>query len=146
MIHVVRRAANAKNDRSAVALELGSIIARFADSDGPHQTAIEGLRFHRWSQPTAASCNVCGPTLSFVAQGAKRVTLGDERHDYDDDHYLLVSFDLPIVSEIRRATPDTPFLCLTLDLDLRGIADLLSHSDVMVPRDVRRSAVWPLVA
>jgi AraC-like DNA-binding protein len=134
--NAVAPAGHAKRDRSPVALELGSIIARFADSDGTHRTAVEGLRLHRWSQPTGASCNVCGPTLSFVAQGAKRVTLGDEQHDYDDDHYLLVSFDLPIVSEIRRATPEVPFLCLTLDLDLRGIADLLPHTDVAVPRDV----------
>jgi AraC-like DNA-binding protein len=136
VIRTVKKSSHAGNEGSAVSSELGSIIARFAESDGAHQTAIGGLRFHRWSQPTAASCNVCGPTFSFVAQGAKRVMLGDERYDYDDDHYLLVSFDLPIVSEIRRATPETPFLCLTLDLDLRGIADLLAHSEVAVPRDV----------
>jgi AraC-like DNA-binding protein len=127
---------SARHGPSAIALELGSIIARFADSDGAHETAIEGLLFHRWSAPTAASCGSYGPALSFVAQGAKRVTLGTEKHDYDDDHYLLISFDLPLISEIRRATPEVPFLCLTLELDLRGIADLLSHADLPVAREV----------
>lgn len=136
MIQTLRTAERRQANRSAVALELGAIIARFADSDGTHITAVDGLRFHRWSRPTAASCTVYKPTLSFVAQGAKRVTLGDETHDYDDEHYLLVSFDLPIVSEIRRATPDEPFLCLTLDLDLREIADLMSRSDLQLSRDV----------
>jgi AraC-like DNA-binding protein len=136
MIGALPRKDITADDRAAPARDLRSIIARFAGSDGTHRTAIAGLRFHRWSQPTAASCNTYGPTLSFVAQGAKRVTLGDEKHDYDDEHYLLVSFDLPIVSEIRRATPSVPFLCLSLDLDLHGIADLLSDSDLRVPRDV----------
>src|ERR1022692_579245 len=108
MISTLGSVENTRRDRSAIALELGSIIARFADSDGAHETAIEGLRFHRWSQPTGASCGSYGPALSFVAQGAKRVTLGAEKHDYDDDHYLLVSFDLPIIWEIRRATPEVP--------------------------------------
>jgi AraC-like DNA-binding protein len=127
---------NATYDRSALALDLRSVIARFADSDGPHDTAIEGLRFHRYSHPTKPSCSSFGPALSFVAQGAKRVTLGAEKHDYDDDHYLLVSFDLPMFWEIRRATPQVPFLCLTLDLDLLGIRDLLSHADPLVPHEV----------
>jgi len=122
--------------RSHIALELGEIIARFADADGAHDTPISGLRLHRWSQPPAASCNVYRPIFSFVAQGAKRVTLGDEARDYDDDHYLLVSFDLPIISEIRRATPQVPFLSLTLDLDLGAIADLITHTAGRLSRDV----------
>jgi len=122
--------------RSLVASELAGIIARFTDTDGAHDTPVGGLLFHRWSQPTAASCNVCRPILSFVAQGAKRVTLGDEARDYEYDHYLLVSFDLPIISEIRRATPEEPFLSLSLDLDLGTIADLMAHTDVRPSRDV----------
>jgi AraC-like DNA-binding protein len=122
--------------RSPIASELGKIIARFADGDGAHDTPISRLHFHRWSQPTAASCNVYRPTFSFVAQGAKRVTLGDEVRDYEHDHYLLVSFDLPIISEIRRATRDAPFLSLSLDLDLVSIADLMAQMDAGLSRDV----------
>jgi len=123
-------------DRSPIAWEIGKIIARFAETDGAHVTPISGLLLHRWSRPTAASCNVTGPILSFVAQGAKRVTLGDEARDYGYDRYLLVSFDLPIISEIRRATPEVPFLSLSLDLDLAGIADLMAHTDDRRSRDV----------
>jgi AraC-like DNA-binding protein len=126
----------AQTERSRIATELGTLIARFADGDGAHQTLISGLRLHRWSQPTAASCNIYHPILSFVAQGSKRVTLGNEAHDYDDDHYLLVSFDLPIISEVRRATPAVPFLSLTLDLDLATIADLMAHTDERSSRDI----------
>jgi AraC-like DNA-binding protein len=123
-------------DRSPVATEVGKIIARFADGDGAHDTPIRGLVFHRWSRPTAASCNVYRPILSFVAQGAKRVALGDETRDYEYDQYLLVSFDLPIISEIRRATPEVPFLSLSLDLDLGSIADLMAHAGDLPSRDV----------
>jgi len=123
-------------NQSSLASEVGRIIARFADSDGAHDTPISGLAFHRWSQPTAASCNVCRPIVSFIAQGAKRVTLGDEARDYEHDHYLLVSFDLPIISEVRRATPEVPFLSLSLDLDLGIIADLMASTDDRLSRDV----------
>ncbi len=123
-------------DRSPIALEVGQVIARFADTDGAHQTPIKGLLFHRWSQPTAAACAVCRPILSFVAQGAKRVTLGDEVRDYEYDYYLLVSFDLPLISEIRRATPLVPFLSLSLDLDLGIIAELMAQTRDPASRDV----------
>jgi AraC-like DNA-binding protein len=125
-----------EQNQSSLASEVGRIIARFADSDGAHDTPISGLAFHRWSQPTAASCNVCRPIVSFIAQGEKRVTLGDEARDYESDHYLLVSFDLPIISEVRRATPEEPFLSLSLDLDLGIIADLMASTDDRLSRDV----------
>jgi AraC-like DNA-binding protein len=127
---------NGSPEGSATAQTLRSVIARFAESDGPHETAIGGLRFHRYSQPVGPSSSSVGPALSFVVQGAKRVTLGAERYDYDDDHYLLVSFDLPMFWEIRRATTDVPFLCMTLDLDLVGIADLLSRADPLIENEV----------
>jgi AraC-like DNA-binding protein len=79
---------------------------------------------------------MCRPILQFVAQGAKRVTLGDETRDYADDHYLLVSFDLPIISEVRRASPALPFLALSLDLDLGSIAELMTFTDDRSSRDV----------
>ncbi len=132
----VENSESPRYDRTAIALELRSVIARFAESDGPHQTAIAGLSLHRWSQPMEPANGSYGPAISFVAQGAKRVTLGAEQHDYDDDHYLLVSFDLPLTWEIRRATPETPFLCLTLDLDMRGIADLISGSELDTPKEL----------
>jgi AraC-like DNA-binding protein len=126
----------ADDSRSPIASEVGRIIARFADTDGAHDTPIAGLRFHRWSQPTAASCNVLRPVLAFIAQGSKRITLGDEARDCDADQYLLNSFDLPIISEVRRATPQVPFLSLTLDLDLGGIVDLMAHTGERLSRDV----------
>jgi hypothetical protein len=86
-------------DRSAIAPDLRSVLARFADSDGPHETAIEGLRFHRYSHPTQPACSRFGPALSFVTQGEKRVTLGAEKYDYDDDH----SFQSDYGDESARA-------------------------------------------
>ena len=129
---------NTESHSAEVGRQLRSLIAGFADSDGPHETAIPGLRFHRYSQRTGPSCSSFGPALSFVVQGAKRVTLATEKHDYDDDHYMLVSFDLPIFlgDPHVAATPEVPFLCLTLDLDLLGIADLLSHADPLLPHEV----------
>jgi AraC-like DNA-binding protein len=136
MLLAARSVKTPGDGRSPIAKELGEIIARFADTDGARETPISGLLLHRWSQPTAAACNVCRPILSFIAQGAKRITLGDEARDYEYDDFLLVSFDLPIISEIRRATREVPFLSMSLDLDLGVIADLMAHTDARLSRDV----------
>jgi hypothetical protein len=43
-------------------LDLKSVIARFASSDGTYETAIDGLRFHRYSHPTRPLKSTTTPT------------------------------------------------------------------------------------
>ena len=45
------------------------------------------------------------PSICLIAQGQKRVMLGDEEYVYDKDHYLVSSVDLPLVAPILDASP-----------------------------------------
>ncbi len=106
---------------------LAALIARFAETEGPHQSAIPTLRFHRISLPNEPTYCVYEPALTIVAQGTKQVILGCETLEYDPANYLVTSIDLPVVSQVVRATPGVPFLGLTVALDVRRIADLMSE-------------------
>ena len=57
------------------------------------------------------------PAFCVIAQGSKEVFLGDERYRYDPAHYLLVTVELPIVSQIIEASQERPYLSLRLELD-----------------------------
>ncbi|MDR3439466.1 AraC family transcriptional regulator [Telmatospirillum sp.] len=112
---------------------LASAIARFASADGKHATAIPGLFFHRRSSPSEPIHGFYEPVLAMVVQGAKQVFLAGETYHYDPAHYLVTSVDLPAVSRITEASPAVPYLCLTIALRSRDIADLMGEARLPVP-------------
>lgn len=68
-----------------------------------------------------------------IAQGAKRLFLGEEVFEYDKDHYLITAMELPTASHVIRATPATPYLSIRLDLDpamVRSVLVASAHSPV----------------
>lgn len=111
--------------------DLATRIARLSegDGDGSHPTAIAGLSLHRAAAPTALASVLYEPTLCVVAQGRKRVILGDEVYAYDPAHFLLVSVDLPLVAQVIEATAAEPYLGIKLDLDLAVAGEALMDAD-----------------
>ena len=93
-----------------------------------------GVSLRRWETPTELTAYMHEPSLCLVAQGAKRILLGDELFSYDADHYLVASVELPIVAQIIEASPEKPYLGLMLKLDQRMISQLLVDSNLPMPR------------
>ena len=115
-------------DLAAAALltELCRLLARHAPVDGVHDTAISGVAAVRASHPGDEIGHALHQAaLCLIAQGAKRVMLGEEVYVYDASRYLVFSVDLPIGAQVMRATPDEPYLCFRLDLPAQAVADVL---------------------
>ncbi len=68
-----------------------------------------------------------------VTQGAKRVVLGGETYEYDTQHFLFTSINLPTIAQIVSASPDRPYLALKLTLDLAEISQMLLDSNLPAP-------------
>jgi len=115
--------------------ELAERIERFTPRDGTHATSIGSLRLHRSSAPSEPIWLVYEPALTMVAQGAKRVMLADEVYHYGPAHFLIVSVDLPISSQVVQASPKAPYLGLRIDLDPGAICDLLLDMEPPGARD-----------
>jgi AraC-like DNA-binding protein len=96
--------------------ELVERIARAVREDGTVEP-LPGLRLHRSSWPKAPAHSVSDPAFCVIAQGSKEVFLGNERYQYDPAHYLLFTAELPIVSQVIEASPERPYLSLSLKLD-----------------------------
>jgi AraC-like DNA-binding protein len=56
---------------------------------------------------------------------------------YDAHSFVVTSVDLPVVTQIIEASPDKPYLGLTLELDLRVIAQLILSNDMPASRPPR---------
>jgi AraC-like DNA-binding protein len=104
---------------------LAELIRAHAPYDGHFNLRLPGLELIRASHTSQELIHgVARPGLCIVAQGAKKVFLGNEVFDYDATRMLVYSVDVPISGRITRATAEEPFLCLKIDLDAERIADL----------------------
>jgi AraC-like DNA-binding protein len=119
----------------AKSLELAKLLRRQTTVEGRNETAVPKLKLYRYSQPTEPASVVMEPGVYVVAQGRKRVTVGDETYIYDPSQYLAVSVDLPAAGNVFEASPEEPYLCMTLTVDPRDLAALIVETGRHAPRD-----------
>ncbi|NRG31463.1 AraC family transcriptional regulator [Niallia circulans] len=110
-------------------MELVELLDREVTMDGTHETLISGLRFVRASQISEPMYSVYEPSLCVVAQGSKVVMLGKESYEYDAASYLTASVHLPITGQVVKASPDKPYLCVNLQLDMNLILEVIQTSN-----------------
>lgn len=104
---------------------LARLIAAHAPYDGVFALRVPGVQVVRWSRPHPQLVHaVQRPSLCIVAQGAKRVLLGEEVFEYDPERMIVYSLTLPLAAQITQASPAAPFLAVWLDLDPPQIAAL----------------------
>ena len=118
---------------------IGNSIARLTEKDELHTTAIPGLSLFRRDEPTPLISSMYEPSICLVAQGAKRVILGEDTYVYDAHHYLITAVHLPTVVQIIEASREQPYLGLRLKLDQREISQLMVDSNLPQPRTQQSS-------
>jgi AraC-like DNA-binding protein len=116
---------------------LATSIARWTDKGDKLATPIPGLTLYRRDKPTQPITSMYEPSICVVAQGAKRVFLGDEAYVYDARHFLITSVDIPTVVQVFKASRKKPCLGLVLKLDRREISQLMVDSNLPSPREQR---------
>ena len=118
---------------------LGKNIARWTDTSDRVETAIPGLTLYRRDEPSEPISIMYEPRICVVAQGAKRVLLGDETYVYDAHHFLITSVDMPTFAQIIKASKEKPCLGLILKLDQRVMSQLMVDSNLPPPRPQQSS-------
>lgn len=115
-------------------LQLARMIERWTEGKHELATPIPGLNLHHWKNPTEPSSYMFAPHLCLIAQGVKRIILGDESYIYDAHSFVVSSVEFPLVSQIIEASPEKPYLGLTLKLDLKEISQLMLHANLPATR------------
>jgi len=124
-----------ENNSMEVALEaLAKSIARWTVQVGPNATAISALSLSRRDAPTQPMSYMYEPSVCLVAQGSKRVLLGEEAYELDVNQFLMTSVDLPTFVRIMKASREKPYLGLLLKLDQGEISHLMVDSNLPPPR------------
>ncbi|MCU1644342.1 MAG: AraC family transcriptional regulator [Nocardia sp.] len=114
--------------------ELRGLLERHARPD--LSTAIDGVRICKVAHTAAPESSMSGTVLALVAQGGKRLALGDHVYEYRAGQYLVASVDLPVTGHVIEAAPDHPTLGFGMTLEPAAVAELLLQAG---PGDLPRS-------
>lgn len=98
-----------------------------ADPLGFAPTPIPGLFAVRATTPSGLLHDVYRPLVCLLVQGSKQVTMGTQAFTFSAGDSLLVTADVPTVSQIMRASLAAPYYSLVLELDLALIAELTAE-------------------
>jgi AraC-like DNA-binding protein len=113
--------------------ELAHKIAAHTHVEGPVVTAVPGLIISRRTAPSEFLCSTYEPELVVFTQGEKRITVGGTTHICDGSTFLLTSVDLPVESQIIKASKSEPYLALVLKLEMTVVREILSQEEFHVP-------------
>lgn len=102
-------------------------VEAYANPNGLAQTPITGLTTIKSNTPSGLDYAISRPLVCLVLQGKKQVVMGSEVFDFSAGDSLLISADVPTISQITAASPDAPYISLVLDLDLSVITELTEH-------------------
>jgi AraC-like DNA-binding protein len=114
--------------------ELRELLERHVRPD--LTTAIDGVRICKVDRAVSPGSSMSGTVLAVVAQGGKRLGLGDRVYDYRAGQYLVASVDLPVTGGFIDAGPGCPALGFGMTLEPAVIAELLLQAG---PEDLPRS-------
>lgn len=119
--------------------ELIERIARAHPHDGVI-SPLPGIRLSRASERKGPAPGVNFPTFCIIVQGMKEILLGTQRYQYDPDHYVLSTIELPILIQRVEASPDKPYLTFQFDLDTALVASVMLDAGMPSPRQDSKNA------
>jgi AraC-like DNA-binding protein len=130
-----------KKDASAEsqsrAVEMRANLARkiFAHIhlDGKEATCVPGLSLYRKSSPSDCTSAAYEPELIVFVQGEKHINVGGTTLVCNSSTFLLTSIDMPVVSQVTKASQEKPILALMLKLEMPTVREILSQEEFHQP-------------
>ena len=117
---------------------LATLLASYTPHDGAFHLRLPGTHAVRLSQMTGEAMHaLMGPAVCVAAQGAKVIMLGRDVLEYDPAHFLVLAVDLPVTSQVTRATRKDPYLGFVLELDATRVAELAAR---VYPRGIPKAS------
>lgn len=103
------------------------------DAHGVACTAVPGLVILRETAPTLLQYAISKPMVALVLQGQKRVSVGERSFEFGAGESMVISADVPTISQITRASLSAPYYSLVLELAPAVIADLIREIGALPP-------------
>jgi AraC-like DNA-binding protein len=103
---------------------LADLLAPQITADGFSPSPLPGVEYMRAVASTPRHPIVYTPRIVVIAQGHKRVWLGEKEFVYDPDHLLVLSVPMPLECQ-TTASAESPLLGLAIGVDPILVGELL---------------------
>jgi AraC-like DNA-binding protein len=113
--------------------ELARKIAAHIHLEGKEATGVQGLSLYRKAAPSECTSAAYEPELIVFVQGEKRISVGGATLVCDASTFLLTSIDMPVISQVTKASREEPILALMLKLEMPTVREILSQEEFHVP-------------
>lgn len=124
-------------------IELTKLINRFIGEDGVFETAIPSLYLIRLTHLSEPAYRVYKPSLCVITQGLKEVLLAEKRFEYGPANYLIASMNLPVVGQVIKASPESPYVSLKLEFTQNQILEVMNESKLQInPKENAKRALF----
>lgn len=104
--------------------QLKDIVLSRIDVTGDHPTAVTDMGFHRRDETNKADNCFFKPLATIIIQGHKRSIWGNREYHYGEGQCVVNGVDMPNASFVTEASPQKPFLAVSLALDSQLITRL----------------------
>ena len=105
--------------------ELAELLKKQLPQDGKTALNIPNCYLVKSSKTNKESIRVASKRgICIVAQGAKRVMLGESIYEYDASQIAIYSAEAPVASNIIRANVLEPYLCFVMEIDSQQLSEL----------------------
>lgn len=123
-------------DRQSLIEELRARIRARLPEDGRVEI-FPGVFVYRASTSNHINHSMSLSALAVIAQGSKQVVQGDRILQYDPEHFLIGTMQMPVQSCVLQATPDVPYLSFSMQLDPKVVASVILDAG-LEPSDPRQ--------
>lgn len=129
---------------SAALLEVvRDYLNRHAGPESLAQTPIAGLTIIRTLEPSGLDYAITRPLACLVLQGRKQVMTGNRTFTFSAGDSLLISADVPTVSQIIQASHEAPYISLVIDLDPALLTELMAEMKVVPSAEAEPIRIEP---
>lgn len=115
-----------------------------SEADGRFETPVPALSVSRVTHPVMPNHMIYRPTICVVVQGAKEIMVGDRVFEYGEMQSLIVTFEVPAVGQITKASKQEPYIGLNIDFDVTILREVMEAME-QPPRPVGDGAAGVFV-
>lgn len=114
---------------SSLLAAVNAYIEAQGGGEGLFPTLIESFNIVRSCQAMMPMRAIYRPSLCVVIQGRKEILFGEDMLSYGAMECLVVSVELPASGRIVEASPNAPYIGVTIDLDVTVMRDVVEQLD-----------------
>lgn len=104
--------------------KLAELLEPLTKEEGFYPSCLPGVMLMRGTTSIPRHPIIYTPRIVVVAQGRKRVFLGDETYVYDANNYLVLSVPMPFECE-TEASEEEPLVGMSISVDPMLVGELL---------------------